>query len=198
MMDWYKHYSVELGETVFDLGAGGEFKHEGESTYFYSTEVGETGLVVAVEPVIKNYGHLLRMVVEKRLLNVIPVFLAIGEETSRQLINISQRSPGHSLTLYYSKLHVEERVVPTVSWDDLVDMLCIEHVDLAKVNIEGAEEMLLRGMTKVLPDRMGLKLHIKRGGVTIENMRKLLEEKGYRVKRVRQGRDTSFLAELRK
>jgi FkbM family methyltransferase len=198
MWDWYKYYTAEKGETVFDLGAGGFRKLKGESMLYYSNCVGEEGVVIAVEPEINNYKWLLKIILEYQLSNVIPIFLAIGSKSSWEQINISKRISGHSLSIYSTRLLQGTRPVPVMCWDDLVDMLNIDHVDLVKANIEGAEKGLVLGMTKVLPLKIGFKLHTaRRGGVKVKEMEELLNEKGYRFTKIRQEpRDTSFLAEL--
>ncbi len=198
MLDWYKYYTAEKGETVFDLGAGGFRKLKGESMLHYSNSVGEEGIVVAVEPVITNYRWLLQVMLKNQLSNVIPVLLAIDGKSGRELINISGRIAGHSLSIYSTRLHQGKVPVSVMCWDDLVDTLNIDHVDLVKANIEGAEKGMVLGMTKVLPLKIGFKIHTaRRGGVKIKTMETLLNEKGYRFTKIRQEpRDTSYLAEL--
>lgn len=196
VMEWFKYYTAESGEVVFDLGAGGNRKRKGESMLYYSNSVGNNGIVYAVEPVIENYLWLIEKIHQYQLTNVVPLMVAMGQHSGRQEININKRPAGHSIQIYRKKLMFSKRPVLVVSWDDLIDILQIEYVDLAKANIEGAEKEWVLGMTKALPQRMGIKFHIKWRSFNIAEMKGLLEEKGYRVQRVKQRRDTSFLAEL--
>lgn len=137
-------------------------------------------LVVSVEPVRENYEALIGAIIEKKLTNVIPVFAAIGKESGIGKIHLSKISQGHSM---YDMDDFDDatltRKVMTITWDDLMDFLGIDRVDYAKVDIEGAEEDLLVGMTKVFPKRMLIEQHKHHGVTDIDNLLKLLEERDY-------------------
>ena len=143
-------------------------------------------LVVSVEPVRENYELLVQTIIEKKLKNVIPVFVAISSKSGVGKIYMGRTSQGHSL--YWKRGFPDStktRSTLTTSWDNLVDSLNIDHIDYAKVDIEGAEEDLLSGMTKVFPERMLIETHGRHGVTDVKNILRLLEEKGYVLERER-------------
>ena len=76
----------------------------------------------------------------------------------------------------------EVRKVPVISWDELVELVDVDHVDIAKINIEGAEIELFEGMTKVFPDRLIIEQHRRNMGETyMEDFTDILNKKGYKV-----------------
>lgn len=177
----YKQILKERGKgcIVVNLGAC-----RGEYTKFFNNNIGKHGLIISVEPIIENYRELISVIVKNKLKNVIPIFAAIGDKTGKATINLAPDPKSHTFFPYKEKGIYKfsfTREVPTISWDDLVDALNLTCVDFAKVDIEGAEELLLRGMTKVFPDKMLIEVHSKQKIINTENFENLLKEKFYEV-----------------
>jgi len=171
---WFDHFPVNFGDVVVDLGA-----FHGEATIFFSRKVGKTGVVVALEPEIWNFRRLMEKVLHYQLGNVVPLLMAIGRETGKTVLNLGGEN-AHSTVLTGARLSRGERVVPVISWDDLVDTLTLRGVELAKVNVEGAEIQVLEGMTKMFPDKLVIDEH-SRFGIDVNRLLELLDEKGYKV-----------------
>lgn len=176
-------FPVEEGDVVVVLGAW-----QGRDPLHYSEKVGEEGLVVAVEPIVENYRVLVKNIIEKKAFNIVPVLAAMGEKTSKGVMHLANTDAGfgydslrHSMIFDKKK---EDRVVPVLSWDDLMELLCLDNVDLADVDIEGAETQLLEGMRGILPDEMVVETHqelMDEYGVEeyMCTLSLLIEEKGY-------------------
>ena len=136
----------------------------------------DASLVISIEPDIDNFKEILKM----DLKNIIPVCVALDRKTEMRELKIYKDTFRN--TLYSKKSTVlKTRFVLTVSWDDLVEHLGIEHIDFMKVNIEGSEEGLLEGMTKVFPDKMIIEEHSKHKITNVENLLRLLKLKGYKI-----------------
>lgn len=174
MTKWFDYFPVDYGDVVIDLGA-----FIGEATFFFSQKVGKAGVVIALEPEIWNFRRLMDKLIHYKLSNVVPLFMAIGKETGRTYLNLGGEN-AHSTVLTGSRLLFGKRIVPVISWDDLVDTLTLRSVELAKVNVEGAEIQFLEGMTKMFPDKMVIDEH-SRFGIDRNQLLRLLDEKGYRV-----------------
>ncbi len=174
MTKWFDYFPVNFGDVVVDLGA-----YEGEATLFFAQKVGKTGAVIAVEPEIWNFRRLMDKITYYKLANVIPLLIAIGKETGKMQLNLGGAN-AHSTILEGDRFLYGKRVVPVISWDDLVDTLTLRSVELVKVNVEGAEIAFLEGMTKMFPSKMVIDEH-SRFGIDREYMLKLLDEKGYKV-----------------
>ena len=177
MMEWYEYFPVKEGNVVVDLGAA-----LGKATIFFSRKVGNNGLVIAVEPVIKNYRRIIQLIINQQLYNIIPLMVAVTDKTGHSIINLSRDYDGHSL--YWKNVFAGKRVTTTITWDDLVDICNISHVDLMKMNIEGGEINVLSGMTKVFPNKIVMTEHLRheekpeRVWLKLIN---LLDSKGYKI-----------------
>lgn len=155
---------------VFDLGAW-----QGDTTKKLAEQY---DIVIAVEPVIENYKVLIKNIPD----NVIPLCVAITDKTGMSDIYLDKKSVSDTL-IKGRKRSSDLRKVLTIKWDDLVGMLDIKEVEYAWVNIEGSEEMFLEGMTKVFPNKMIIQEHSRKGKTNLNNLEKLLEEKGYKITR---------------
>lgn len=169
--------------TVVDLGAW-----EGATPFWFSKYF-PNAKVYAVEPVIESFTLLQNIIIERYLKNVIPIFSGISDHDGVQKIHMCENS--RSASLLEDMAHgndLSTRIIPVLSWDTLVDTLDIKKVDFCKVNIEGAEIELLRGMTKVFPKIMAIESHSRKidepkGGHEFrDKLEMLITEKGYRMK----------------
>lgn len=164
-------------KVIVDLGAW-----LGKSPCWFASKSPEAK-VVAVEPMIENYIPMMSLIADYKVRNVIPVLSAISDKTGSALINFATKSESHSLLFKKRRMTGRTRLVPTMSWDYLVDLLDIQEVDLAKVNIEGAEIALLKGMTKVFPKKMLIEEHQRCLGndYSYPELLSLIEQKGYKI-----------------
>jgi len=173
MVKWFDYFPIKPGEFVVDLGAC-----VGEATFPFARKTGKKGLVVALEPDITNFRVLHNMIIKYQFANTIAFLAGIGRKTGRTQLNIGGWN-AHSTALKGKRFH-GKRVVPIISWDDLMGALALPRVDIAKINVEGAEIGALEGMTKVLPDKIMLDAHY-RFGVDPEYLERMLWEKGYTI-----------------
>ena len=79
-----------------------------------------------------------------------------------------------------------------MTWDTLVDLVNIKSVDYCKVNIEGAEEQLLEGMTKVFPKYMTIEEHTSEGLTDLEHFEYLLRLRRYKIDKIVKGKVVSL------
>jgi len=176
---WYTFFKLREGDVVVDLGA-----YDGETTSFYSNMVGKTGLVIALEPDKDNYHRLEQRIKQNKLSNVRPFLMAIGNKSGKTYLNLSRGDNAHSTTLTGRRFRHGKRLVSVISWDDLVKKCGIDHVTLAKINVEGAEIELLESINSVYPEKLVLEEH-SRFGIDLEYLMKLLEEKMYVIRKKR-------------
>lgn len=133
-------YMPKEGDTVLDIGAG-----YGEETITFSRLVGPTGRVISIEAHPDTYRRLVLTCEHNQLNNVIPLHFAITD--SEGVVAIDEGT---------SKLgSVEARIdqsggtdVPSVTIDKLVVDYGLKSIDLLKMNIEGAEQLAIRGMSQ--------------------------------------------------
>lgn len=134
-------YEPRKGDTVIDVGAG-----VGEEVLPVSDLIGSAGKVYAIEANPNTFGVLEYYCENNRLSNVFLHNLAITEHSGHIFIEddgdygvqnaVSMKQSGNQLQ------------VKSQSLDDFVESNNIESVDLLKVNIEGAERFVIKGMDR--------------------------------------------------
>ena len=164
-------------KVIVDLGAW-----IGISPSWFASKAPQA-LIIAVEPIIENYQEMLKLIKKYDQKNIITLNSAISDKTGTAKMYLAEKSESHSFFKYkrFIKKELNEEV-STITWDDLVDLYKIEEVDLAKVNIEGAELMFFQGMTKVFPKKILLEEHkrcIK--NYPYDELLKIIKEKGYEI-----------------
>jgi len=142
--------SPEEGDIVIDVGA-----HAGMFTIKAAKLVGDSGLVVAIEPEPRNLALLQRNIESHGLTNVKVVSKAIYNKKTTARLYLQDLSVHHSLS-YRSRNYIE---VEADSLDNIVSKLELDRVDFVKIDVEGAELEILKGAEKVLASP-GIKLSI--------------------------------------
>jgi FkbM family methyltransferase len=137
---WVLDY-LSQGMTVIDIGA-----HQGRYAIEFSRRVGDTGLVVVVEPMPSNMTLLSRNLDLNGIENVRPIRAAcwscreplrFSRGTSDDTSRVSQTVPG-------------EGDLTGLPLDDLVGEMDLRRVDWLKIDVEGAEVEVLEGSQSVL------------------------------------------------
>jgi FkbM family methyltransferase len=132
---------IEPDDVVFDLGG-----NLGTSALLFSGEVGPGGRVFSFEPVFHEL--LSRNMRENGVTNVTVVPEGVSDQTGEAEFAITERGID-------SRIDPEgdggiRELIPVVSLDDFCARESIERVDFIKMDIEGAEELALRGAGEVM------------------------------------------------
>jgi FkbM family methyltransferase len=135
-------YLPKFGDTVVDIGAG-----VGEETIIFSSLVGPAGKVFAVEAHPKTHKALQYLVRANKLSNVISSNLALSDKAGAVNIEDSDNSLGNSI-LQVSKTNTF--TIQAETFDDFVERNNIQSIDFLKMNVEGAEQLIVKGMVKSL------------------------------------------------
>ena len=178
--DYQKYYQVNRGDVVFDLGA-----FNGRHTIQYSAAVGNSGLVVAVEAGHDSYIKLLHLIAEYRLINVLPLNVAISSEAGLASFNITDDFLGAACSLSGKNIDVTKiQKVLTLSLADLISLVGVKTVDFLKCDIEGSEIELLScdpgAIRKVRNWAVG-SYHIRDGRPTTVVVESRLRDAGFQV-----------------
>jgi FkbM family methyltransferase len=141
--------SLATGMTMIDVGA-----NMGVYSMFASKLVGESGLVVAVEPSTRDFQRLASHVTLNGLHNVRCLQVAASDDSKEAILKIaSDRNSGHNTFGNFSYATVEgvgEEIVQTRSLDSLVVAQGLQRVDLIKIDVEGHELRVLAGAVETL------------------------------------------------
>lgn len=170
---------VKPGMTVVDVGA-----NIGYLTLLMAKIVGPKGNVYAVEPGRDNLSCLRKNIELNGVTNVNILPFAAGAE--RQSRNLYLRKAGTLHSLHENDQAVVETMqVQVVPLDEIVQE---KQIDFVKIDVEGGEIEVLRGMRKILQFHPELRLIVewnpsalKRAGHETEELPDLLQKAGFHV-----------------
>ena len=136
-------YTPQPGDTVLDIGAGC-----GEETLTFSRLVGPCGRVICIEAHPATFRQLQLTCNYNDLRNVKLLQLAVTD--TEETVGIDDGAPSRSsLTASIGGTgSTVTHQVPSVTIDQLVSSLQLDRVGLLKMNIEGAEQLAIKGMTQ--------------------------------------------------
>lgn len=131
-------YLPSAGDVVVDIGAG-----VGEETIVVSSLIGPKGRVFAIEAHPRTFRALRYLVTVNNLTNVETSNVAISESDGPVLIEDTTNSLANSILQNTGK---NQFSVPGMTLDNYVSQHGITRIDLLKMNVEGAEQLIVKGM----------------------------------------------------
>ncbi|MCS7138831.1 MAG: FkbM family methyltransferase [Crenarchaeota archaeon] len=145
---------IKEGMTFFDVGA-----HWGYYSLIAASLVGQKGKVFAFEPHPFNYEMLLKTIRLNGFSNIIPVNKAVSDKNGKAVLFCSTSNVGsHSIVLSDGKDRYME--VETITLDDFCEKNNV-FPDVVKIDVEGAELKVLKGMSKIIESSRRLILFIE-------------------------------------
>jgi FkbM family methyltransferase len=175
---------LKEGDFFFDIGA-----NIGCFTLLASKLVGEKGRVVAFEPVQEIFERLRNNVEMNKLSNVILNAKAVYESNASLELILSDRSNlGMSSIFHHDTEDGRVERVEAVSLDSYVSISGLKRVDMIKIDVEGAELFVLRGMKEVLRNYRPVVIMeisdevIKSSQIGAEELIDIMRNVGYEVK----------------
>jgi FkbM family methyltransferase len=176
---------LKPGMVVVDAGA-----NEGLYSLFASRHVGAAGLVLAVEPSPRELVCLRNNIARNHMSNVRVVPVALSDCTGRTILKLAEDEHAGQNTLGEFVHDIQSagtHEVEQISLDTLLVQENVQHVDLIKADIEGAELALLAGARETLR-RYKPTLLCEIYGTVLESqdtraarMLEVLDEFGYRL-----------------
>ena len=142
---------IEPGQTVYDVGA-----NIGFFTILCSRLVGPQGKVYAFEPIPENVVTLRHNIALNKLTNVVVVEQALSASTGTAEMFVSPWSAFHSLNVDGASKRENhgpdggQIMVETVTLDEFVQRDGVSAPDLIKLDVEGAELLVVEGMRETL------------------------------------------------
>jgi FkbM family methyltransferase len=137
---------VKPGMTVVDIGA-----NVGYFTILAARLAGPAGRVIAVEPDPHNFSLLTKSICTNALRNVIPLNVALGAAPGTARLFCSDANFGdHRLYPESTGSGRPAIEVPVDTLDNLLAANGVRRVEFAKMDVQGFEHTVLRGMTQTL------------------------------------------------
>ncbi len=175
-----KHY-LKPGMTVLDIGA-----HHGFYTLLAAHCVGPTGKVIAFEPSPKERRKLLWHVRLNRCRQVQVEPFAVSDREGTMKLFLTQDNSANSLSPPEISPIVGSATVPVITLDAYCQRNGIERVDLIKMDVEGAELLVLKGAQRLLTTqpRPVIVTEVSRRttarfGYTVDELLAFLKERDY-------------------
>lgn len=138
----YDRYKPGKGQVVFDLGA-----HIGIYAIKASKEVGQDGIIVAIEPHPTNFEFLRKNLELNECRNVLPINTAVASSCGKAALFLGASGVSHSTALRRSD---DSILVNSITIDQLMKQLKLTRIELIKINVEGATQEVLRGAEETL------------------------------------------------
>src|SRR5262245_6199419 len=150
---------VERGATIFDVGA-----NKGQMALLFAALVGETGLVVALEPAAPEFSSLKRNIQLNRLRNVEALPVAAAERDGEAVFLYTPSAPTQGKLSNVEPSYSLPQAKPSSVLTRSLDGLVLQHgvPDVVKIDVEGAAASVLRGARHLIGHhgpRFYLELH---------------------------------------
>lgn len=157
--------TVKKGDTVLDIGA-----NVGYYTILASKLVGPKGKVYAFEPDPDNLVLLNKNLELNGCKNVVVSPFALSDENGKDFLVKDSVNPGEStLSLRKKGKRIE---IQKITLDAFLENEGIEEIDVAKIDVEGAEIGVLKGGLKTLKNSKNLTLFIEDNPKALEGFEK--------------------------
>ncbi len=144
---------IKKGDTVVDIGA-----NIGYYTLLESRLVGNKGKVYAIEPIDKNTNSLTSNIELNKYTNIDVFRIAIGEKHKIEKMYIAEHSNWNSFVNHKQGI-IGTKYVQVTSLDAFVkNRRC---PDFVRMDVEGYEYTIIKGMKNILKSKEPLKLFIE-------------------------------------
>lgn len=144
---WIKK-NLKPGDVLWDVGANvGAYS-------LFAAKVVPQSTVVAFEPYIPTYAHLWDNIVLNVCADrIVPVCMALSDHTSVDSLGISDPRAGSSQHVLGGKDFDLAQASISIRGDDLIPLFSFQKPNLVKLDVDGYEVHVVRGMTRLLEDR---------------------------------------------
>ena len=184
---------IQPGTTVIDVGA-----NVGFFTKQFGRWVSAGGRVIAIEPEEANFSRLNRMIARNTLSAAVETIQAVAAETNGTLkLEINPFHPADH------KISEQGIPVKAVSLDHVLEERQWPPVSLIKIDVQGAEERVLRGAPRTI-ERFHPALFLEMDGEALRKMSSdagrllgRLTGEGYSIHRLERGRISAPLPAAR-
>jgi FkbM family methyltransferase len=179
------------GDVFYDIGS-----NIGFFALLAARIVGPTGLVVAFEPVPDNARAISRNADLNDFGWLETVEVAVSERSGQARLLLAEHPGGATLAADEPPAdHVGDRQVRTASIDDLLASGSLRPPDVVKIDVEGAEAAVLRGMRSTLAEHSPVLVceidaeSAPKLSAKIEQIRELLDRSGYGIEELEHSYD---------
>ena len=179
---------LQPGQTVFDVGA-----NVGYYTVQFARSVQSGGQVHAFEPVPGTHQTLRHNLALNQLSNVVPNAVIASADCEEREIHICDYSTGNCSVEVGTG---PTQRIPSISIDSYCDRHGIQQIDLIKIDVEGHELQVLKGMAGLLAAGRVAHLFLEmnsdalsHAGTTNAEVAEFLQQLGYSATSIASGKE---------
>jgi len=143
------------GGTFIDIGG-----NKGDFALLAAQAAGARGRVVCVEPEPTNADWIRKSIALNSYGNIEVCEVALSDGEGEARLHLGEKSGFHTLLEGAPDRECGSITVKTQTLDSLLSDRRIDHVDLIKIDVEGAEMLVLRGATQTLSQNQNVILLI--------------------------------------
>jgi len=169
------YYKVKADDYIAEMGA-----YMGHYTIYLSEKVGNTGKVIAIEPIPDNIKILEKNIKANNITNVSIVKKGVWKEKDEMTFNREEGdTQSSSLQIKYKKNNTF--TVPVDSLDNILEEQNVNHIDFMLIQLNGVEYEALMGLTKIEPKNFAIAARYSEKGKeeTVDKILKLLNKRDY-------------------
>lgn len=171
--------SINTGNVFFDIGA-----NAGYFSLLGSKCVGEEGKVISFEPIPSNCKTIHEHLVENNINNVVVERLAVSKDTGKVSFTIEHNNANshlESISLIHAPAQPKDTFqVNSISLDEFITHNGIVP-NIIKVDVEGAEKLVLEGSTALLRDFSAKWIITLHTSELYKDCKSIMEQNGYEV-----------------
>lgn len=171
--------ALRAGDVAIDIGA-----HVGFFSTLFRLGVGPSGSVYGFEPMPETFQRLLRNVMYNRFMNVLPLPLAVSNQSGNAVFHIDPENEGESSLL--TGRGRQPCNVQVTSLDEIFRDALPKRPRLLKIDAEGVELEILRGGQRMFethaPDLVICECHrgvLRAAGASEWTLRDFFTKRGY-------------------
>lgn len=136
---------VSPGDNVYDLGA-----NIGYVSMMLASQVGPAGRVFAFEPIVETFDMLRKNIVLNKINNVTLLNVAAAASSSLTVMRTIENLSMSSLVWHQNDARAVQVCIRTVAIDDLIESGELPPPKFVKIDVEGAEGLVLQGMVRTI------------------------------------------------
>jgi FkbM family methyltransferase len=186
-VEWIETH-VKPGEVFYDIGA-----NVGAYSFIAQSVAGGNCTVYAFEPSFSTFAELnLNILLNNFSEKIIPLYVALSNETGLLKFNYSSTTPGTALHSIGEAIGEDGKqfqpafVQPILSYrlDELIKQFALRLPNHIKLDVDGAEFSVLQGADETLLNAgiRSILVEINEKIFTYEEIPRYLESKGFRIK----------------
>jgi FkbM family methyltransferase len=136
---------LETGQSFLDIGA-----NIGYYSLLASKKIGNSGRVYSFEPSSREFRRLLKNIEINNCTNIIPSNIALSDSNNEIYFSIAQGHTGlNSFTIEDESVYKTPQIIKAMKLDNYFNSEN-RKFQLAKIDVEGAELLVLKGMENIL------------------------------------------------